>query len=391
MIHDASSHLLDPAGWMGWPQNGDHRFHFMRVLGAAQEGGSTISECFLAATHITPGDDESWYREWRKVADLNKERGDAALTRNSICTAQNGWLRASNYYRAAELFLNHDDGRRLSLIEGMQSCARLYLQNLTPVGEIAKIRCSDGRSMQGYFLRSPSSPKLSPVVICVGGPSYRKEEHLCKMPRYALVRGLSLLLVDLPDQGVIPGRNGVDARHDVEMSIGHCVDYLIARGDIDDRRIAIYGDGLGAAFATRAAASDHRFAAAVCDGGLWDLRERAYTLGWLAGRSDLHGFGEEVRHLRRFGIAKRVKCPMLVAPGEDELARIGEAAELVDFYKEAGLDISLRSFTAAETAEEISNPAIDIEFIYDWIVSRLAEARRDLYDPQRLGPRSDIQ
>ena len=349
----------------------------MRILGAAQEGGSTISECFLAATRITPGDDESWYREWKTIADLNKERGDTARARNNMCTAQNSWLRASTYYRAAELFLDSDDSRRFTVMERMLACSHLYLQHSTPAGELVEIPCPDGRSMQGYFLRSPTASYRSPVVMCVGGPSYCKEEHLHKMPRYALARGLSLLLVDLPGQGAIPQRNGVTARYGVETSIGHCLDYLVSRGDVDDRQIAIYGDGLGAAFATRAAALDHRFAAAVCDGGLWDLRERAYALGWVAGDNGQHGFSDDVRHLRRFGIAKRIRCPMLVALGEDEFAQLDEAAELVNFYKEAGLDISLRSFIAAETGAsdaQINGPTIDIEFVYDWIVSRLAEA-----------------
>ena len=45
---------------MQWPDNEDYSLQFMRVLGSAQEGGSTVSECFLAASRIVPGDDESW-------------------------------------------------------------------------------------------------------------------------------------------------------------------------------------------------------------------------------------------------------------------------------------------------------------------------------------------
>ena len=372
-------HRSDPGArtqWQ-WPQDHDHCGHFLQILGAALEGGSTISECFLTAARISPGDNESWYREWKTAADLNKERGDAARERDNICTAQNNWLRASNYYRAAGLFLELDDSRRLSTAESMRSCAQLHLGHKTPAGEIIRIPCGDDSSLQGYFLRAPASPNRAPVVVCVGGPTQCKEEYLWKMPRHALARGLSLLLVDLPGQDAVR-RSGIAGRYDIEMAISGCLDYLITRDDVDERRIAIYGDGLGASFATRAAASDHRFAAAVCDGGLWDLHERAYALAWIAGSNAEPVTKHQIEKLYRFGLAKRIKCPMLVTLGEIESAHISEAAELVDFHKQAGLDIDLGIFAAAETAVSqlpIGGSPTDIEHVCDWIVSRLHENR----------------
>ena len=45
----------EPQGWSQWPGHHDFSFNFARVLGAAQEGASTISECFLTATRIEVG------------------------------------------------------------------------------------------------------------------------------------------------------------------------------------------------------------------------------------------------------------------------------------------------------------------------------------------------
>lgn len=44
------------AGWLQWPDNEACSFQFMRTLGAAQEGASTVSERFFAARLITLGD-----------------------------------------------------------------------------------------------------------------------------------------------------------------------------------------------------------------------------------------------------------------------------------------------------------------------------------------------
>jgi hypothetical protein len=47
-----SAPRYDPRGWMHWPDNEDCSYRFMQVLGTAQEGSSTISECFLTATRV---------------------------------------------------------------------------------------------------------------------------------------------------------------------------------------------------------------------------------------------------------------------------------------------------------------------------------------------------
>ena len=120
------------AGWLQWPDNEAYSFQFMRMLGAAQEGASTVSECFFAARLITPGDDESWYVAWKSVADINNARGVEALARGGLNAATGNWLRASNYYRCAELFMDATDPRREFLFWSMRQCSRLYLEHSRP-------------------------------------------------------------------------------------------------------------------------------------------------------------------------------------------------------------------------------------------------------------------
>jgi dienelactone hydrolase len=369
-----SAPRYDPRGWMHWPDNEDYSYRFMQILGSAQEGSSTISECFLAATRITPGDDESWYREWKKLADNCKRRGDLALREGNINTAKGNWLRASNYYRAAEQFLDVDDRRRDDILDQMQICSHIYLSSLAPKGEIIQIPAAGGGLMHGYFLRSPRSASRTPVVICIGGPDHLKEEHLYKMPRHAHARKLSLLLVDLPGQGVCPRGERVVGRNDIETSISRWVDYLASRADVDAERIAILGDGLGAAFASRAAGMDHRLSAAVCDAGIWDLHERAFLLRRISGGNHPESIEDQVSELWHHSIAKRIRCPILVTLGEYDWLKTNYAAEFYSYLKEAGIDISVKIFLAAETAAahaQIDNPTIGNEFIFDWIAARL--------------------
>ncbi|WP_445491896.1 alpha/beta hydrolase family protein [Rhodopseudomonas sp. RCAM05734] len=368
----AATPFYGPRGWVQWPGNEDYSFQFMQILGAAQDGGSTISECFRAASSINPGDDESWYREWKKLADTSKERGDTAFHSGHTETALSNWLRAMNYFRAAQTFLGTNDRRRSAAIAHMQACSQLYLRAAS-VGETVEIPWAENEVLQGYFLPAPQRGGASPTVICFGGPDRFKEEYLHSLPRYAHRRGLSLLLVDLP--GYRPGAlsdDGAPGRFDIETAISGCMDHLIANDGVDPERIAVFGDGLGAALATRGASLDHRFAAVVCDGGIWDLHERAFLTVNIAsgGCGGTAGFDK----LCGGSIAKNIRCPILVTIGEHDWLDAGHVTGCCQALRASGLDIDLKIFTAAETAAgpgHVDNPTIGNEFIFDWIADRL--------------------
>ncbi|MGB6399013.1 MAG: hypothetical protein WBF73_25520, partial [Bradyrhizobium sp.] len=112
-------------GWPQWPDNEDYSFEFMRVLATATEGASTVSECFWAARHIQHTNRASWYNAWTAVAARTRQRGDAAFESGGLNMATGNWLRASNYYRTAEVFLNEDDALRPPTIDLMRSCSQL--------------------------------------------------------------------------------------------------------------------------------------------------------------------------------------------------------------------------------------------------------------------------
>lgn len=370
---DLSPPRFEPRGWIQWPDNEDYSLQFMRVLGSAQEGGSTVSECFLAASRILPGDDESWYRAWTTVADANKARGDVAFEAGHIHSALSNWLRASNYYRTSEVFLKLDDSRRADALERMRTCSYLVVSHQPSGGELVRIPCFDNGFVEAYFLRAPGASAKTPVVICVGGAGHFKDEHLHTLMRQAHARGLSLLLVDLPGQGAAPRIRGL-VRYEIETAISCCVDYLIARGDIDEARIAIFGDGLGAAYASRAASLDERFAAAVCDAGIWDMHQNATATQWMSGHDRRDVIADEIHRLRRHGGLTSIKCPVLMTFGEHDWLDTRHAAALCEALKAGGADVALKVFAAAETAAahgQSDNPTLGNEFVFDWIASRL--------------------
>lgn len=360
---------LNPEGWICWPEREDLSLEFMRLLAAAQEGGSTVSECWLTASRIDFTDDDSWYREWTRTADANNERGFAAFANGNLVTARSNWLRALNYYLAAAYPFDLAPDKQRAATSAMRECAANYLRHRGPRGEIVSIPWLSEFALQGYYLPARASRDPAPVVICIGEPGHRKEEYLFKLAPHAFERGISLLAVDLLGDGTGQPFEKLVRSHKLEAAIEPVMDYLVGRDDVDGERIAILGDGWSSSFVARGIAFDPRFAAAVCDGGIWDLHERAFLKRRMAAADTDGDWSAETS-----GILRNISCPLLITLGERGWLKTDRVAELADQLGISRRDITLKIFERAETAAaqgHMDNPTLANEFIFDWIASRL--------------------
>jgi hypothetical protein len=355
-----------------WLDREDLSAEFVRLLAVAQEGGSTLSECQVTASRIDFADDDSWYREWKAIADTSRERGNVALDDGHVLTARSNWLRAINYYQAAACVFDPTDINHEVAIASMRECAAKYLRHGKPAGEVVVISWPGGYPLEGYFLPALAVSKRAPAIICIGEPGQRKEEYLTKVARYANDRQMSLLAVDLLGAGAGSRFEEVVGRSDLEAAIGCIMDYLVERDDVDADRIAIVADEWGSSFVARGIAFDDRFAAAVCDGGIWDINERAFLRDRIASRD-----GNIVPPPIVSRVARNIKCPVLVCAGERGGLKAERVRELYDALKRDGRDVALKICTSAETAAAqgyADNPTLANEFIFDWVASRLGIA-----------------
>jgi dienelactone hydrolase len=341
----------------------------MRLLATAQEGGSMVSECWLTASRIDFTDDNSWYREWTATADASEARAIDALEAGHVPTARSNWLRAINYYQAAAVPFDFAGAASRASIAAMRECATNYLAHRDPPGEIVAIPWSNGVTLQGYYLPARASGKAAPAVICIGEPGHRKEEYLFKLARHALERGISLLAVDVLGDQPDAAFETVAGHVKLESAVGCFMDYLAGRDDVDDRRIAIVADGWGSSFVARGIAVDQRFAAAVCDGGIWDAHEWSFLARRAAMRSP-----DIFDGMRTSGIMPKIACPLLITAGEAGWLEPQRVTELVDQLMARREDVTLKIFARTETAAaqgHLDNPTLANEFIFDWIATRL--------------------
>jgi hypothetical protein len=360
-------------GWAFWPEREDLAVEFARLLGGAQEGGSTVAECMATASLIDFSDDGSWYRAWTKAADSSDERASAALAKGNVGTARSNWLRAMNYYQAAALPFDPSDETYQTAIGKMRRCAHDHVSNGNRGGEVVLIPWLDGYPLEGYFLPAATAAGCrAPVVICMAEPGQRKEEYLFRAARYARERGLSLLAVDLFGADIGSRFDEVVGRRDLETTVGLVMDYLLERDDVDENRIVILSDQLQSSFVARGIAFDDRFAAAVCDGGLWDLNEREFLRERLARDDASIVVGPALSR-----VARSIKCPVLIPARRRGGLRPERVQELVDWLRAGGRDVTLEIFGDGEPTAlgQADNPTLASEFIFDWIEARLATLR----------------
>jgi dienelactone hydrolase len=381
---DRSDSYYKPYGWHHWPAFPWMSYQFRRALGETQEGGGAISEVFQAGSRIDPADPESWYREWNAIGDRNRRRGDESEAAGHLVTARNCWLRAVDYYREAEFWLPGTDPRRLEVFDKLEYCSHKWGSYFDPPMEVLQIPYLDGKTLFAYFLRSPASnePK-QPVLMCFGGLDSFKDEMWFMVAHGAIQRGISVLMVDGPGQGGTLRRHKLVNRHDYEVPVGKCIDYLETRDDVDASRIAMSGSSLGGYYAARAASFEHRLAAVVSHGAIWSVNELwgeadeshglAGHIRWVFGVNSMREAFNKGKDFKLEGVIDKIRCPYFIVHGGYDVLGVDQAQKVYDYAKAHGVDVTLRLVTEEETGAEHcqhDNPTLGQELINDWLADR---------------------
>jgi dienelactone hydrolase len=367
----------EPFGWHHWPEHFFMSYQFRRALGETQEGGGAVSEVFLAASRMKPGDAQSWHEEWLRIAEHNDQRGDEEETLGHIRTAMNCWLRAADYYRSAEFWLLPDDPRRMATFESCEHASRKWLRYLP--GEVVEIPYERGVSLPAYFIK-PKGAGSFPVLISFGGLDSFKDELWFMTGRGAVQRGIAVLMVDGPGQGGTLRRHKVATRYDYEVPVGKCIDWLEKRPDVDRSRIAVSGSSMGGYYAARAASKEHRLAACISHGAIWDIEQRfrdrgdnhalANHMKWVFGVKSMAEAIERAKPFKLEGVLDGMRCPYLVLHGGHDVLGVENARTVYEYAKRKGLKATLRLTSAEETGAEHcqhDNPTLGQELMIDWL------------------------
>lgn len=383
-------------------------FEFIRSIQYATFKGADINECLRTASHIKEGDFESWYREWYKTAERTSKWGDVSLKDGHYISARESYLRASNYYRAAEFFIhgNPDDPRIIDISKKSREYFLKAGELFEPPFEAVEIPY-ENTTLPGYFFKNDNSGKPRPTVIINQGFDGTAEENYAGPGAALLERGYNVLSFEGPGQGSVIREKKMKFRPDWENVIIPVVDYLTSRSDVDSEKIALYGISLGGYFAPRAAAYEKRIAVCIVNGGVYDFLDTFAKRGnmsreemiknaqehssttdlivkfqmkfnsqmrwaiqdsmWKFEASTPHEFMLKAADYTLKECIDQIKCPMLVVDGENEQEFPGQSKILYDALISPKKFMLFTKEDAAESHCQVGALLRSSQRIFDWL------------------------
>ena len=386
-------------------------------MGATYYKGADIGECLSTAYRIKEGDFESWYTEWLKTAKRVHKYADDCLAANHKVSACEAYLRASNYYRAAEFLLISPEDPRIQTTWGSsKECFSNAGKLFSPPIESIEIPY-EGTTLPGHFYRlnentnnDTATPLPRPTLIAHGGFDSTLEELYTFAAAPALERGYNCLTFEGPGQGGVIRKQKIPFRYDWEKVVTTVIDYALTRDrDIDPNKIALIGISMGGYLAARAAAFENRISACILYNGVYDGYD-AFASGfpqslrtavengnsnavntvidilsdidanlrfnmkhgmWTTGTNSPFELIQGSKKYTVKGIAQKIKCPTLVLEAEKDDSFPGQPRMVYDALTCPKKYILFTSEEGAEEHCQSGAPAISNQRIFDWLDERL--------------------
>jgi dienelactone hydrolase len=366
-------------------------FETLRAVGYTVYGGADIGEVMTTAARITPGDGESWYREWKALADRIAGIADDCAAKGHAVSAGSAYLRASNYYRTSEFFLRDDPVNDPRVPETAARAIQTFRaapeiqQHWTRVGIPYQ-----GIELSGYYL-NVSGDEPGPTLVAHGGFDSTVEEMFFAVGEAARRHGWNCLIFEGPGQGAALRVDKLPFRYDWEAVVTPVLDFAVKLRGVDPGRIALLGMSMGGYLAPRAAAFDRRIAACIAYDGVFNfasalppataideliarpsqaptgLRWAVFNGLWVFAVDTAQGLIDQMTKYDLTSVADQITCPTLVCDAENDQFFKGQPQALYDALR---CPKTLLKFTAAEGAEEHCHEGALTLFhqrMFDWL------------------------
>ncbi len=275
---------------------------------------------------------EDWCAAWSARAAIHEALGEKALAEGFKLSAGEHFTRAAVCYHFGKFLFVNDMGEMKAAHTKAVACRNKALPLLDPPGERVAIPY-EGTRLYGN-LRKPAGVAKPPVVVMCMGLDSAKEEMDDYENRF-LARGVATLAFDGPGQGEAEYELGICPEY--EKPVKAVVDWIETRGDLDAKRVGIWGVSLGGYYAPRAACFEKRLKACVALSGAYQrstsfegrpvINVEAFRV-----RSKCASLEEAAKVAGRMtlaGSAKNITCPIYIVAGtKDRLTPHTEAGRL---------------------------------------------------------------
>lgn len=329
-------------------------FEALFAFGGAGYGAGEFGEIVTVVNRINAhgATYDAVYDEWVAMGERLRRYAQDALEKGHSVTARAGFLRAAQYFNQALFFVlgTGRPSREAQTYRTMNDCWSRAAGLFTPAFEPVAIPY-EGTTMPGWFLTPDASGTPRPTVILNNGSDGQNVDLYAFGGAAAIERGYNALIFEGPGQGAMLFERKIPFRPDWEKVVTPVVDFLLARADVDPKRVAITGWSMCGELVARAAAFEHRLAAVVTDPGVVDVIG-AWPLGGLlrlvreGKRAEVNGawghYLEQATVEQRFDVAKR--------------SEIFRAPDAYTLFRD------LEQYTNAGVANLITSPTLVIDY-----------------------------
>lgn len=277
-------------------------------------------------------------KAWVDVANIVERRAqyyrDAGFSR----TAHDLYRRAALLWSHAQYTFFEDDERKRRFYDCSRHCVdQMVAGSRNP---IERLRVDTANGPIFAHLHLPAEvDRPTPVVILLPGMDMTKEDYLKVAQEFYADRGMVAVAVDGPGQGETRLNGHVVDVNNYEAGISALLDIVLAREEVDQDRVGVWGMSMGSYWALRCAATDPRIKAAATGLGCYGNIDIVFETGhpsfktnfmYMAGYDDEEAFDTEIAtnmHLRE--LSDRIACPVFLGFGEfDEISRIEDTLSL---------------------------------------------------------------
>ncbi|KAJ9415185.1 Alpha/Beta hydrolase protein [Fusarium oxysporum] len=289
----------------------DTEFSFIlsEYLSLANEGGSATGEVLRAAAVIEPNNPESWYHEFKFLADKIREQAVTAEKKKDWVSARSAYFRSSSYYRGADFFLHgNQSDPRINTLWQKQNASFTKAVNLLPKPPTFVDVLLPGDSQLPAGKRLGYGKKI-PTVIVGTGYDGSQEALYHSNCREIIQRGWNCITYEGPGQATVRRQQNLGFMPEWWEAVIPVVDYVRSRNDVDPDRVALIGMSFGGLLAPLAATHEHRLAAVLAIDGMLNLQRSileqfppALTKLFLSGNST--AFDDEI-----YSLLKNPKLP----------------------------------------------------------------------------------
>jgi pimeloyl-ACP methyl ester carboxylesterase len=398
----SSAKDMQSAKLRGLPfKNKQMNFFFVSVTGADVYGGATIGECYYAVGKIKDGDIESWIQAFGEAGSQAERQAEDFLAQGCRESARQTFLRASNYYYAADHYTDCHHAKYLEYWQHGVNCFHQAAALFNPPIEVIDYEL-EGHTLNGYFVHAQGQPRGT--ILAMSGFDGTPEHLYFSCGAGLSQRGYNVMIFEGPGQRGMSHRiQGLPFRTNYETVVSRVLDLALRRADVEPERIGLLGYSFGGHLVLRAAASEPPLKALIADSPVMDFGKQMLdgfprfathsgdrTVNWLMSQSIGYMSRPLEASLKRlyesmavsrfsdfrskmatfcFKEVERIQCPTLCLVSEGEgVSAVAEGQEV--YHRLPNPQKKLVLFRAAGGADihcQLNNLVASNNAIADWL------------------------